>query len=130
MYLLANTVHRVSFLSLLGTVQGGTQLQEFKSVGVRLFDFNSKLNLPHNSSVYISVVAVNGAGLRTISYSDPLLVDLTPPVFEYVYDGFIDGRLAAVISWTINVKVMTFELPVYACVRVCVCACYKVKCGT
>ena len=72
-------------------MQGGTQLQEFKSVGVQLFGTNSDIYLPHNTTVYISVVAVNGAGLRTISYSDPLLIDLTPPEFDYVNDGFIEG---------------------------------------
>ena len=75
----------------LGTVQGGTQLQEFKSVGVKTFDTNSKIHLAHNTTVYTTVVAVNGAGLRTVSYSYPLLIDLTPPVFDYVNDGFIEG---------------------------------------
>ena len=72
-------------------MQGGIQLQEFKSVGVQPFGTNSDIYLPHNTTVYISVVAINGAGLRTISYSDPLLIDLTPPEFDYVNDGFIKG---------------------------------------
>ena len=76
---------------LSGTVQGGTQLQDFKSVGTRLFDTNHNLYLPHNITIHISVVAVNGAGLRTISYSGPVRVDLTPPVFEYVNDGTDEG---------------------------------------
>lgn len=37
--------------------------------------------------VYITVIATNAAGLQTIAYSDPVLVDLTPPIFDYVYDG-------------------------------------------
>ena len=77
---------------LSGTVQGGIQLQDFKSVGTRLFDTNRDLYLPHNITIHISVVAVNGAGLRTISYSDPVRVDLTPPEFEYVNDGIQEGK--------------------------------------
>ena len=72
-------------------MQGGTQLQEFKSVGVQLFGTSTDMYLSHNTTVYISVVAINGAGLRTISYSDPLLIDLTPPEFDYVNDGFSEG---------------------------------------
>ena len=72
-------------------MQGGTQLQEFKSVGVQLFGTSTDMYLSHNTTVYISVVAINGAGLRTISYSDSLLIDLTPPEFDYVNDGFREG---------------------------------------
>ncbi|WAR05723.1 hypothetical protein MAR_021092 [Mya arenaria] len=32
-------------------------------------------------------MAVNGAGLRTVSHSEQIYIDLTPPEFEYVYDG-------------------------------------------
>ena len=31
--------------------------------------------------------ATNAAGLKGISYSDPILVDLTPPDIKFVYDG-------------------------------------------
>ena len=58
---------------------------------MQTFDTNSEIYLSHNTTVYTTVVAVNGAGLRTVSYSYPLLVDLTPPLFEYVNDGFIEG---------------------------------------
>jgi hypothetical protein len=35
----------------------------------------------------ITVIATNAAGLKDISYSDPILVDLTPPIINFVYDG-------------------------------------------
>ena len=50
--------------------------------------------MPHNATIYVTVVAVNGAGIRTISYSDPVRVDLTPPVFEYVNDGTVEGTVS------------------------------------
>jgi hypothetical protein len=35
----------------------------------------------------VMAIATNAAGLRGISYSDPILVDLTPPNIKFVYDG-------------------------------------------
>ena len=75
----------------IGTVEGGTQLQSFISVGLSTFAQNSSLRLIHNSVVYVTVMAVNGAGLRTVSYSDPIHVDLTPPVITQVFDGTVPG---------------------------------------
>ena len=37
------------------------------------------LSFVHNSSIYLSVSATNNAGLGTVVYSEPILVDLTPP---------------------------------------------------
>ena len=77
---------------MVGTVQGGTQLQEFTSVGRRTFAYRSDLHLTHNTDVYVTVVAINSAGLRTVSYSDQIIIDLTPPVFTYVNDGLDYGK--------------------------------------
>ena len=79
------------FFCVPGTVKGGTQLQEFKNVGTRLFGMNSELHLPHMSSIYITVVATNGAGYKTVSYSNQIVVDLTPPELVDVNDGLTDG---------------------------------------
>ncbi|XP_060580924.1 uncharacterized protein LOC132737608 [Ruditapes philippinarum] len=76
----------------IGTVRGGTQLQTFMSVGRQSFARNHSLRLEHDTMVYITVVAVNAAGLRTVSYSEPILIDLTPPTCNYVYDGSIIGQ--------------------------------------
>ena len=93
-----------------GTVEGGTQLQPFVSVGKRTFAFTSSLHLVHGTIVYVTVIAVNAASLRTVSYSDPILIDLTPPSFEWVYDGPVRGkcvhlkRAVSFIAYTCHVK--------------------------
>ncbi|CAG2188627.1 unnamed protein product [Mytilus edulis] len=63
----------------IGYASGGTQIQPFRSVGLMNFGFNNNVTLVHNTYIYITAIATNGADLRGISYSDPILVDLTPP---------------------------------------------------
>ena len=75
-----------------GTVKGGTQLQPFVSVGRRTFASNNTLRLEHDTVVYITVVAINAAGLRTVSYSDPIMIDLTKPECKFVNDGLVFGK--------------------------------------
>ncbi|XP_053399140.1 uncharacterized protein LOC123523172 [Mercenaria mercenaria] len=77
----------VEYLWAIGTVQGGTQLQAFTSVGRRTFANAYSLHFEHNSNVHVTVVAINAAVLRTKSYSSPVIIDLTPPTFRYVHDG-------------------------------------------
>ena len=60
------------------------------------------MKLHHNTEVHVTVVAVNGAGLRTISHSEPVYVDLTPPEFVYLYDGTTHGKA----FWNVHVVVM------------------------
>ena len=43
--------------------------------------------LLHDSVVHITVIAINYAGIRTVSYSDPILVDLTGPLISNIIDG-------------------------------------------
>ncbi|XP_053400998.1 uncharacterized protein LOC128557563 isoform X2 [Mercenaria mercenaria] len=82
----------LEYMWAIGTVQGGTQLQPFVSVGRRTFASNNTLRLEHDIVVFITVVAVNAAGLRTVSYSDPIMIDLTAPECNYVNDGPIFGQ--------------------------------------
>ncbi|WAR06111.1 hypothetical protein MAR_021480 [Mya arenaria] len=77
----------VEYFWAIGTVRGGTQLQEYTSVGRNEFASSNTIQLQHNTVVFVSVMAVNGAGLRTVSHSEQIYIDLTPPEFEYVYDG-------------------------------------------
>jgi len=87
------TVRKRIFLST-GTVEGGTQLQEFRSVGTSDQAVNSNLTLTQGTYVYVTVVAVNAAGLRSMVLSEPSLVDKTPPVIAFVRDGSSDkGKL-------------------------------------
>jgi hypothetical protein len=51
------------------------------------FGFNTNVTLVHNTFIYITAIATNAAGLKGVSFSDPVLVDLTPPNIKYVYDG-------------------------------------------
>ncbi|XP_035698706.1 uncharacterized protein LOC118431572 [Branchiostoma floridae] len=71
----------------IGTVKGGTQLQGFTSVGRSTSGRNENLHLQHGSSVHVTVVATNAAELRTVVYSVPAVVDLTPPVISNIQDG-------------------------------------------
>ncbi|CAG2247187.1 unnamed protein product [Mytilus edulis] len=48
---------------------------------------NNNVTLVHNTYIYVTTIATNAAGLRGVSFSDPILVDLTPPEFEFVNDG-------------------------------------------
>ena len=72
---------------LTGYVPGGTQIQSFESVGLMNFGYNSNVTLIHDTNIYITAIATNAAGLKGVSFSDPILVDLTPPDIKYVYDG-------------------------------------------
>ncbi|XP_041351011.1 uncharacterized protein LOC121369994 [Gigantopelta aegis] len=71
----------------IGTVPGGTQVQDFQSVGERTHGFTSGLTLTHNTEIYITVVATNAAGLSSVSTSGAIKVDMTPPVITDVNDG-------------------------------------------
>ncbi|XP_035661568.1 uncharacterized protein LOC118405866 [Branchiostoma floridae] len=80
----------VDYMWAIGTVEGGTQLQEFRSVGTSDQAVNSNLTLTQGTYVYVTVVAVNAAGLRSMVLSEPSLVDKTPPVIAFVRDGSSD----------------------------------------
>ena len=56
-------------------------------MGVNTFGFNYNVTLIHSSKIYVTVVAINAAGLSSRQYSSTYLVDLTPPTIVYVYDG-------------------------------------------
>ncbi|XP_078701246.1 uncharacterized protein LOC144927586 [Branchiostoma floridae x Branchiostoma belcheri] len=77
----------VDYMWAIGTVQGGTQLQTFRSAGTSDQGVNSNLTLTQGSYVHVTVVAVNAAGLRSVVHSEPALVDKTPPVISFVKDG-------------------------------------------
>ena len=66
---------------------GGTQVQEFQSVGQQTHGFTSGLALTHNTEIYITVVAMNAAGLSSVSISEAIMVDKTPPVITDLNDG-------------------------------------------
>ncbi|XP_019633113.1 PREDICTED: uncharacterized protein LOC109476570 [Branchiostoma belcheri] len=77
----------VDYSWAIGTAKGGTQLQPFRAIGVQNSAQNSGLFLHHGSYVHVVVMATNAAGLSAVLYSEPALVDLTPPVMGTVLDG-------------------------------------------
>ena len=44
----------------------------------------------HRSYVYVTVTARNAADLITMATSDPILIDLTAPIIQFVRDGGSD----------------------------------------
>ncbi|XP_038051300.1 uncharacterized protein LOC119724354 isoform X2 [Patiria miniata] len=77
----------VDYSWAIGTTRGGTQLQSFTSVGLQTYAINTDLNMAHGSYVHITVMARNAADLIAIATSDPILIDLTPPLIYFVSDG-------------------------------------------
>ncbi|KAI8510771.1 hypothetical protein Bbelb_116870 [Branchiostoma belcheri] len=88
----------------------GTQLQTFKSVGRNTHAQSSHIRLDHGAFIHVTVVAENAAELKTVVYSVPVLVDLTPPVISDVKDGSqledLDYQNTSVISlyWDVRDK--------------------------
>ena len=79
---------------------GGVQLQNFRSVGGQSIAHTADLRLQHGTEVHVTVVAENAAKMTTVIYSDPLTIDLTPPVLcclivSYItIANFINDNLA------------------------------------
>ncbi|XP_076113973.1 uncharacterized protein LOC143082259 [Mytilus galloprovincialis] len=96
----------IDYTWAIGYAEGGTQIQPFRSAGLMNFAFNNNVTLVHNTYIYVTAIATNAAGLRGVSYSDPILVDLTPPDIKYIYDG----RGADEDSWTFNEVVANWEV--------------------
>lgn len=67
------------YMWALGMVPGGEQLKRYSATGGNGWAYSDPLSYVHNSSVYLSVMASNNAGLSTVAYSEPIVVDLTPP---------------------------------------------------
>ncbi|CAG2198380.1 unnamed protein product [Mytilus edulis] len=89
------------YLWAIGNTKGNAEIQHFQSVGVNNFAYNYNVTLIHLSQIFVTVVAVNAAGLRGKAYSTGFDIDLTPPVIAYIHDGAgddIDGQTSSTIS--------------------------------
>ncbi|XP_052095904.1 uncharacterized protein LOC127731085 [Mytilus californianus] len=96
----------VQYLWAVGYTEGSTEIQDFTSVGVNTFGFNYNVTLVHSTTIYVTVVAINAAGLSSQLHSIDFLVDLTPPEIGYVNDGTgsdVDGQVSHTISANWNV---------------------------
>ena len=67
------------YLWAIGTVRGGQQLQTFQSIGLGNHVINRNVSPRHGINVFITIVAINNAGLSSTLHAEPLLVDFTPP---------------------------------------------------
>ena len=63
----------------VGTVPGGEQIQEYTSSSSNTWGILDAANFAHNSTLYLSVVATDEAGIHRLAYSNPVRVDSTPP---------------------------------------------------
>ncbi|XP_055958617.1 uncharacterized protein LOC130013975 [Patella vulgata] len=100
----------------LGTVKDGNQIRAFTSVGRNQQATASGLNLAHNTLLYLTVMSTNGAGLTTVSQSESIVVDMTPPIISEINDGIEDDvnfQLTKLIS--VNWKVGDLESGVEYC---------------
>ncbi|XP_076085163.1 uncharacterized protein LOC143055975 isoform X1 [Mytilus galloprovincialis] len=77
----------VEYLWAIGYKEGSTEIQRYTSVGLNTFAYNYNIILAHTSTVHITVVSINGAGLSAVATAEALYIDLTPPDIEFVYDG-------------------------------------------
>jgi hypothetical protein len=63
----------------IGTQPGGIQLSDYKSIGDNFISLADFEGLQHNTSIYVTIVATNYAGLTQTFYSPPFIIDKTPP---------------------------------------------------
>ncbi|XP_069132408.1 uncharacterized protein [Argopecten irradians] len=106
----------VDYAWSIGTVRGGQILQPLKSVGRKSFSSNSGLVLDHKTLVHVTMVATNAAGLRSILYADPILVDLTAPVVLRINDGSgEDLSMQSSNIITVNWKIEDPESSIQSC---------------
>lgn len=75
------------YLWAVGSVRGGTQYQPFTSAGHRTCDSTKLLRIPHSSSLFVTVVAWNGANRERVVTSKEHRVDLTAPQINSLVDG-------------------------------------------
>ncbi|XP_055958832.1 uncharacterized protein LOC126829498 [Patella vulgata] len=100
----------------LGTVKGGTQIQSFTSVGRNQHATATGLKLAHNTLIYLTVLSTNAAGLTTVSKSESIIVDMTPPVISEINDGLgadVSFQLTRIVS--VNWKITDKESGIHSC---------------
>ena len=76
---------------------GGTQILPFSSIGHQTDTRTEMLHIHHSTQVHVTIVSENAAGLISILYSDPVIVDLTPPdicCLKVIYVNYIDHRFS------------------------------------
>ena len=102
-----------------GSVRGGTQLQDFTSVGDKSHATNTGLILTHVAQVFVTVTARNRAGLVSVAYSKPVIVDFTPPEILFVREKThsLQGKFIFASTFVPRIK-LSFEIKVLFSVQV------------
>ncbi|GFO45401.1 hypothetical protein PoB_007190600 [Plakobranchus ocellatus] len=109
----------VDYMWAVGTVPGGTQLQNFVSVGKLNHGVAANLALTHNATVHVTVVATNQAGLTTKVELNQVIVDMTGPEIIDLHDGAgldVDYQTSYTIeaNWAIRDNESTADYCVWA----------------
>lgn len=83
----------VKYYYAIGTAPGITDVKDWTDNGLNTTAESTGLNLTHGVTYYISVKALNGAGLYSnVTSSNGQMVDTTPPFpISVVYDGVVIG---------------------------------------
>ncbi|XP_067663255.1 uncharacterized protein [Haliotis asinina] len=76
-----------SYSVAMGTRHAYADVVEYVMTVEECLDIDTFNKTEDGHSYYITVKAINGAGLYTLSTSRPLVVDTTPPSSGHVYDG-------------------------------------------
>ncbi|XP_064643830.1 uncharacterized protein LOC135497820 [Lineus longissimus] len=83
----------VEYKVAVGRRIGGSRLTYgYRSVALNTFAQLTNLSLTHDSTVFVTVIARNAAGLSTYLASGGIKVDMTPPIIHYVWDGDKEGQ--------------------------------------
>ncbi|CAC5407072.1 unnamed protein product [Mytilus coruscus] len=97
----------IDYMWAIGYTEGSREIQGFTSVGLNNFAYNYNVSLAHTSVIHITVIATNAAGLRHEVHAGDLLVDLTPPIIDFINDGIgsdIDAQTTDEVSanWEVH----------------------------
>ncbi|KAK2161993.1 hypothetical protein NP493_1549g00025 [Ridgeia piscesae] len=88
----------------IGTVRGGVQLQNFRSVGRQTHARADALLVQHGTELHVTVVVGNAAGLTTAIYSDARTIDFTSPELCCLIDGDSGKDVSYQTSRTLEIK--------------------------
>ena len=99
-----DTESAVSTLQVaIGTSAGGYQLLPFTEVGKQLSLFVSR-TLQHMMEVRATIIAVNGAGRKSVFTSEPLVIDWTSPVISDIdvnIENTEDNLYSITATWVV-----------------------------
>ena len=91
-----------------GTTKGGFQIRPLKSTFLNFHEL-IEADVPHGTPVFVTVTAMNSAGLVSVFQADPVIVDHTPPSVSnvsttllYVRNPNSNMTVTADVTWTVR----------------------------